>query len=78
MNTVVIADPSRRDFLFVAAGAMAAAIVWPLVEQMNPDASTAAAASIEVDLSPIAAGQIVTFKFRGGPCLRSFFGVRLT
>jgi ubiquinol-cytochrome c reductase iron-sulfur subunit len=64
-------EASRRDFLYLATGAMGvigvAAVAWPLIDQMNPDASTLAAASIEVDLSPIQEGQIVTVKFRGGP-----------
>src|SRR5882762_10139713 len=52
------AEPTRRDFLYIAtasAGAVGAAgAVWPLVAQMNPDASTiAAGAPIEVDLGPI-------------------------
>ena len=34
---------------------------------MNPDASTLALASIEVDLGAIAEGQILTVKWRGGP-----------
>ena len=35
----------------------AAAVAWPLISQMNPDASTiAAGAPIEVDLAPIADG----------------------
>lgn len=64
-------EPSRRDFLFLATGAVGAvglaSVVWPLVDQMNPDASTLALASIEVDLAPIQEGQIVTVKWRGGP-----------
>ena len=63
--------PKRRDILFVATGAMAAvaagSAVWPLLDQMNPDASTLALASTEVDLSAIAPGQIVTVKWRGKP-----------
>ena len=63
---------TRRDFLFVATGAVAAvggaAVVWPLVSQMNPDASTiAAGAPIEVDLSPIAEGQDIKVFWRGKP-----------
>ena len=54
MSTLTVADPGRRDFLFLATGAMAAAgaaaVAWPLIDQMNPDASTAAGSSIEVDL----------------------------
>ena len=41
--------------------------VWPLINQMNPDASTLAAASTEVDLANIAEGQIITVKWRGKP-----------
>jgi ubiquinol-cytochrome c reductase iron-sulfur subunit len=63
---------SRRDFLFVATGAVATvgalATVWPLVSQMNPDASTiAAGAPIEVDLTPIAVGQDIKVFWRGKP-----------
>ncbi|HLH12469.1 MAG TPA: ubiquinol-cytochrome c reductase iron-sulfur subunit [Methylovirgula sp.] len=64
-------QPSRRDFLFIATGAAGAvavgASIWPLIDQMNPDASTLAASTTEVDLSGIAEGQIVTVKWRGKP-----------
>ena len=64
-------DPDRRDFLFTATGTVAAvgagAIAWPLIDQMNPDASVKALASIEVDLSAIEVGQSVTVKWRGNP-----------
>jgi ubiquinol-cytochrome c reductase iron-sulfur subunit len=57
--------------LFLATGAAAAvaagATLWPLINQMNPDASTLALASSEVDISNIAVGQIVTIKWRGKP-----------
>ena len=45
----------------------AAAVAWPLVDQMNPDASTLALASIELDISSIEVGQNVTVKWRGKP-----------
>jgi ubiquinol-cytochrome c reductase iron-sulfur subunit len=66
------AEPTRRDFLYIAtasAGAVgAAAAIWPLVAQMNPDASTiAAGAPIEVDLGPIAVGQVIKVFWRGKP-----------
>ncbi len=64
-------EPTRRDMLFLATGAAAAvaagATLWPLINQMNPDASTLALASSEVDISNIAVGQIVTIKWRGKP-----------
>lgn len=63
---------TRRDFLYVATGAAAAvgavSVLWPLVAQMNPDASTiAAGAPIEVDLAPIAEGQDIKVFWRGKP-----------
>src|SRR5215467_3128386 len=66
------AEPTRRDFLFIAtasAGAVGAvATVWPLIAQMNPDASTiAAGAPIEVDLGPIAEGQVIKVFWRSKP-----------
>ena len=55
---------NRRDFLTVATTAVGAvgvgAAVWPIVNQMNPDASVKALASIEVDLSKIKEGQEIT------------------
>lgn len=72
MSSSTLADePNRRDFLLVATGAVgavgAAFAVWPLIDQMNPDATTLAAASVEIDISGIAEGQIVTVKWRGKP-----------
>ncbi|MBX2805540.1 MAG: ubiquinol-cytochrome c reductase iron-sulfur subunit [Hyphomicrobiales bacterium] len=65
-------DPvTRRDFIHVAAtafaGVGAAAMLWPLVDQMNPDATALSLASIEVDLSPIDTGQAITVMWRGKP-----------
>jgi ubiquinol-cytochrome c reductase iron-sulfur subunit len=65
------AEPTRRDFIYIATAAVgavgAAATVWPLISQMNPDASVLALAATEVDLTPIAEGQIVTVRWRGKP-----------
>ena len=65
------AEPSRRDFLFIATGAVgavgAASALWPFIDQMNPDASTRALASIDVDVSSIEVGQAITVKWRGKP-----------
>lgn len=62
---------TRRDFLYITTGAVgavgAAATLWPLIHQMNPDKSVLALASTEVDLTPIIEGQIVTIKWRGKP-----------
>ena len=62
---------SRRDFLYIATGAVGAiavaGVAWPLINQMNPDASVLALASIEFDLTPIEEGQSVTIKWRGLP-----------
>ena len=70
--TASSAEPTRREFLYVATGAAAAvgaaAVVWPLIAQMNPDASTVAAgAPIDVDLTPIAEGQDIKVFWRGKP-----------
>ena len=70
--TMSSGEPTRRDFLYVATGSVAAvgaaAAVVPLVAQMNPDASTiAAGAPIEVDLAPIAEGQAIKVFWRGKP-----------
>ena len=71
LSTEASSDATRRDFLYIATGAVGAvaavSAVWPLVDQMNPDASTLALASIEFDLSPIEVGQEVTIKWRGLP-----------
>ncbi len=64
-------DHSKRDFLMIAAGAFAAvggaAALWPLVDQMNPDASALALATVEFDLGPVKEGQAVTIMWRGKP-----------
>ncbi len=64
-------EPTRRDFLVIAGNAFAAvgaaAALWPFVAQMNPDASTQALASTELDLEPIKEGQAITAMWRGKP-----------
>jgi ubiquinol-cytochrome c reductase iron-sulfur subunit len=73
VSTADHVDDSKRDFLFIATGAVAAVgaglVVWPLINQMNPDASVKALASIEFDLAPVAEGQEVTIKWRGNPVI---------
>jgi ubiquinol-cytochrome c reductase iron-sulfur subunit len=64
-------DPTRRDFLMVATGALGAvgvaATAWPFINNLNPAADTLALSSVEVNVQPIAVGQAVTVKWRGKP-----------
>jgi ubiquinol-cytochrome c reductase iron-sulfur subunit len=64
-------EPNRRDFIVIAAQAFAAVgaavALWPFIHQMNPDASTQALASTEVDLAPVKEGQAITVMWRGKP-----------
>ena len=65
------AEPTRRDFLYIATGAAGAVGVgltaWPFIDQMNPSASVLALSSVEFDLSPVQVGQQVTTMWRGKP-----------
>src|SRR5258708_2465905 len=65
------AEGSRRDFLYLAAGAFgavgAAMSLWPFIDSMNPAADTLALSTIEVDISPITEGQRITVSWRGQP-----------
>jgi len=62
---------TRRDFLYYAtAGAgvvTAGAVIWPLVNQMNPTRDVMALSSIFVDLSGVVEGQQLTVNFLGKP-----------
>ncbi|GEP61980.1 ubiquinol-cytochrome c reductase iron-sulfur subunit [Reyranella soli] len=64
-------DPTRRDFLMVATGALGAvgiaATAWPFINNLNPAADTLALSTVEVNVQPIAVGQAVTVKWRGKP-----------
>jgi ubiquinol-cytochrome c reductase iron-sulfur subunit len=64
-------EPTRRDFLYIATGAVGVVgtvlVAWPLVDQMNPDQAALALATIEVDVSSIETGQSLTVKWRGKP-----------
>ena len=61
----------RREFLFTATYTLGivgvGATIWPLVDQMNPDASVKALASTEVDISGVEKGQSITVLWRGKP-----------
>src|SRR5450755_1636735 len=64
-------DPTRRDFLMVATGAMAAvgaiSVAWPFINNLNPAADTLALSTVEVNVTAIAVGQAITVKWRGKP-----------
>ena len=64
-------EPTRRDFLYIATGMAgvvgAAALAWPFIDQMRPDASTLALSSVEVDVSSLQPGMSLTVKWRGRP-----------
>ena len=65
------ADVARRDFLYVAGGAVAAmgtaAVAWPFINQMSPAADTLALATIEVNIAKVEVGQAITVKWQGKP-----------
>jgi ubiquinol-cytochrome c reductase iron-sulfur subunit len=64
--------PSRRDFLYIASATVGAvgaiATLVPLVDQMNPDASTLAAGGpVDVDVSKIEEGAQIMVRWRERP-----------
>ena len=67
-------EGSRRDFLelvtWSATAIGAAALVWPLVDNMNPSADALALSSTEVDLANIPEGMAIT---AGGAASRSSY-----
>ena len=65
-------NPSRRDFLYIATGAVAAVggvlALVPLIDQMNPDASTLAAGGpVDVDVSKVEEGAQIVVYWRQRP-----------
>lgn len=67
-----VADRDRRDFIFILTGAAAiggaAAVAWPLIDQMEPAADVLAAGSpITVDISKLAPGQQIVVLWRKNP-----------
>jgi len=65
-------DPSRRDFLYIATATTAAvgatATLWPFIDQMNPDASTVAAAGpVDIDLTALQPGQQIVLVWGARP-----------
>ena len=65
-------EVKRRDFLFIATGAMAGMgalfAVWPFIDQMEPAANViSAGAPVTVDLSSLQPGQQITVLWRSHP-----------
>src|SRR5918996_4769107 len=64
-------EGTRRDFLYLLTGATAvvgtAALVWPLIDSINPPADVLALAATEVDLSGVEEGMAITVTWRGKP-----------
>ena len=62
---------NRRDFIYTASTVVGivgvGAAAWPLIDQMNPDASVKALATTEVDVSLVKPGQSITVLWRGKP-----------
>ena len=71
MDPAVKKGATRRDFLYLTAGAMGAVgagcAAWPLIDSMNPAADTLAAGSTEVDISKVEVGSALTAVWRGSP-----------
>lgn len=64
-------ETTRRDFIYIAAGSVAAvgaaATIWPFVNQMNPAADTRAMSTTEVDLTAVELGQQIKVMWQGKP-----------
>ena len=63
--------PTRRDFLYITTAVFGAtgvaAVAWPLIDQLNPDASVSALSSVETDISSIPEGGSLKIAWRGKP-----------
>jgi ubiquinol-cytochrome c reductase iron-sulfur subunit len=65
------AGETRRDFLVLVTAAFGAvgagAVAYTFIQNLAPAADTLALSTTEVDLTPVAVGQSITVKWRGGP-----------
>ncbi len=70
-DEIVEKEINRRDFIVLTASAMCvlggAAVIWPVIDSLNPSADVLALSSTEVDLSQIKEGQTVKITWRGKP-----------
>jgi len=66
MNTA-----TRRDFLTLATGITgccgAAALTWPFIAQLRPDAANLATSTVEIDIASIETGTSLLVPWRGKP-----------
>jgi ubiquinol-cytochrome c reductase iron-sulfur subunit len=72
VSTNEAATGTRRDFLYIATGAAAAvgtlAALFPMIDQMEPDASTLAAGGpVDFDASKLQPGQQAVVRWRSRP-----------
>ena len=71
-STSEAATGTRRDFLYIATGAAAAvgtlAALFPMIDQMEPDASALAAGGpVDFDVSKLQPGQQAVVRWRSRP-----------
>ncbi len=66
-----VGDPVRRDFLYIATGALGATFVgmaaWPFIDSLNPAADVSALSEVEVDIADIQVGERVTVMWQSKP-----------
>ena len=71
MATTNTAEPTRRDFIHIATGTVAAVGVglaaWPFIDQMNPSSAVLALSSAEFEIGAIQEGQQTIFTWRSKP-----------
>ena len=72
MDHAIEPQIKRRDFLYIATGAVAAvgslAALWPFIDQMNPGTDVlSAGAPISVDVSSVQPGQQIVVVWRSSP-----------
>ena len=62
---------ARRDFLVLASTAVgtigSACFCWPFIDSFNPAADVLAFSTVDIDLTPIQAGQAITVMWQGKP-----------
>ena len=71
MSTTTAPEPTRRDFIYIATGTVAAVgaglTAWPFIDQMNPSSAVLALSSAEFEIGAIPEGQQTIFTWRSKP-----------